>query len=85
MFQGKINGVRLLADGNVTVSLTCQGADLQAIANSRQGLLTCYGEGETPVTDDRVTVLDDIRRLAEKMARDIGRELKDIEMGVDDD
>lgn len=84
MFQGRINGVRLLADGDVTVSLTCQGADLQAIANSRQGTLTCYGEGEQPVTDDRVTVLANIRALAEQMARDISRELKDRELSPEE-
>ena len=75
MFTAKINGVRLLADGSVTVMLTCNGDNLQSIANSRKGEVTVYSEGEAPVTDDRAVSLARIRSLAEQVAEAIDREL----------
>lgn len=75
MFIGKIEGLRLLKNGSASVMLTCSGADLQAIANLRQGMLTCYGESEKPVTDDRVTVLASLHSVALQIAEAIDREL----------
>ena len=75
MFTGKINGVRLLADGNVTVMFTCNGDDLESIAKSRKGIITMYSEGESQVTDDRAVSLAHIRSLAEQVAEAIDREL----------
>lgn len=89
MFRGKINGVRLLADGNVTVSLTCDGNELQSVANLRQGDITCYGESEKPVVDNRLVILTNLHSLAEQIADTIERELsqeviEQLEMGVGD-
>ena len=75
MFTAKMEGLRLLKDGSASVMLTCSGADLQAIANLRQGSITCYGESEKPVTDDRVTVLARINESLSCIAEMINREL----------
>ena len=82
MFTAKIEGLRLLKDGSASVMLTCSGADLQAIANLRQGNITCYGEGEKPATDDRVTILARINESLSSIAEMISRELDLIEKGV---
>ena len=79
MFTAKINGVRLLADGNVTVMLTCNGDNLQSIANSRKGEVTVYSAGEAPVTDNRTAILSNIRSLAEQVAEAIDRELNQVD------
>ena len=75
MFIGKIEGLRLLKDGTASVMLTCSGADLQAIANLRQGTLTCYGESEKPATDDRVTILARIKDSLSSIYVQINKEL----------
>ena len=75
MFTAKIEGLRLLKDGTASVMLTCSGADLQAIANLRQDSITCYGENEKPVTDDRVTILARIKESLSSIAEQINREL----------
>ena len=84
MFTGKINGVRLLADGNVTVMFTCNGDDLESIAKSRKGIITMYSEGESQVTDDRAVSLAHIRSLAEQVAEAIDRELNGCEINNDE-
>ena len=91
MFTGKVEGVRLLKDGNVTVTLTCNGDNLQSIANSRIGEVTVYGEKEAPVTDSRLTVLTNLHTVALQIAEAIDRELsqeveiEQLTMGVEDD
>lgn len=75
MFTGKINGVRLLQDGNVTVTLTCAGDNLQSIANSRAGEVTIYAKDEAPATDSRLTVLTNLHSVALQIAEAIDREL----------
>lgn len=75
MFQAKINGVRLLADGSVTVTLTCSGDNLQSIADSRKSEVIVYGAGEAPITDSRAAILSSIRSLAVQVAEGIDREL----------
>lgn len=75
MFTGKINGVRLLADGTVTVTLTCAGDNLQVIANSRAGTVTIYADGEAPVTDSRVMALTNLHSVAVQIAEALDREL----------
>lgn len=77
MFQGKIEGVRLLKDGNVTVTLTCSGDNLQSIANSRVGEVTVYSKDEAPVTDSRITVLTNLHSVVLQIAEAIDRELRD--------
>lgn len=89
MFTAKIEGLRLLKDGSASVMLTCSGADLQAIANLRQGNITCYGESEKPVVDNRLVILTNLHSLAEQIADTIERELsqeviEQLEMGVGD-
>lgn len=91
MFQGKIEGVRLLKDGNVTVTLTCSGDNLQSIANSRVGEVTVYSKDEAPVTDSRITVLTNLHSVVLQIAEAIDRELRDeveveqLTMGVGND
>lgn len=91
MFKGKIDGVRLLKDGNVTVMLTCNGDNLQSIANSRVGEVTVYSKDEAPVTDSRITVLTNLHSVALQIAEAIDKELRDeveieqLTMGVEDD
>lgn len=75
MFQGKVDGVRLLKDGQVTVVLTCSGDDLQLIANNRNATVDVYGPGEVTTTDSRAAVLSSIRGLAEQVAVAIDKEL----------
>lgn len=77
-FQGKIEGVRLLKDGQVTVTLTCNGDDLQLISNSRKGTVSVYGEGEVATTDTRAEMLSRIRGLAEQVAVAIDKELNPV-------
>ena len=85
MFTAKINGVLLLADGNVTVMLTCNGDNLQSIFNSMKGEVTMYSEGEAPVTDDRAVSLARMRSLAEQVAEAIDRELNGVDEGVENE
>lgn len=75
MFRGKVDGVRLLKDGQVTVMLTCSGDDLQLIANNRNSVVDVYGAGEVATTDSRAAVLSSIRGLAEQVAVAIEKEL----------
>lgn len=77
MFIGKINGVRLLQDGNVTVTLTCAGDNLQAIANSRAGEVTVYSKDEAPVTDSRITALTNLHSVALQILEAIDAEFNE--------
>mgnify|MGYP001561258847 CR=1 FL=1 len=92
MFIGKIEGLRLLKNGSASVMLTCSGADLQAIANLRQGMLTCYGESEKPATENKVTMLaqmlETLREIADQVSKDLGAECNkelQLTMEVGDD
>ena len=80
MVKGKIDGIRLLKDGNVSVMLTLSGDDLQAIASIRAGNITIYGDLEAPAVDDRETALLRIRSLAEQVVEMLDKELQDEEL-----
>jgi|SRR3972149_6611801 len=78
MFTAKINGVLLLADGNVTVMLTCNGDNLQSIFNSMKGEVTVYSEGEAPVTDSKAIALANIHSVVVQIAETLDMELNQV-------
>ena len=76
MFYAIIDTLRPLKnDDKVTVTMTCNKADVHAIVDQLQKRVIIYNDQEAPVTDSRAASLARIRSLAEQVAEAIDREL----------
>ena len=79
MFYAIIDTLRPLKnDDKVTVTMTCNKADVHAIVDQLQKRVIIYNDQEAPVTDSRAIALANIHSVVVQIAETLDMELNQV-------